>query len=197
MAVSYSITKKVSKFGNNPDGLFYAQAQINESISLKQFSQLIASQTTVSRADVAAVLISAVENLVTELQRGNQVEFGELGKFRLQLTSKGAEKAAEFKADTHITGVNIQFVPGEDLSDLFDKLEFNPVASRLVQKAALKAEKAEAKTIDLDALKSTGKKDSDTSSDDNKGGTTTPTTPSGDDKGGTSSSGDHNTGSMD
>nr|WP_297651757.1 hypothetical protein [uncultured Prevotella sp.] len=43
----------------------------------------MASQTTVSRADVSAVLISAVDNLIVELKRGNQIVFGELGKFRL------------------------------------------------------------------------------------------------------------------
>lgn len=172
MAVSYSISKMNSNFGDKTDGKFYAHAQINGSTSLKQFSQLIASQTTVSRADVAAVLISSVENLVMELQRGNQVEFGELGKFRLQITSKGAEKAADFKSDTNITGVNVQFVPGDDLNDLFSKLEFTPVASRLVQKAALRAEKAQAKTLDLDAVKASAKKNNG-SDDADKGGSST------------------------
>lgn len=172
MAVSYSVSKMNSKFAEG-DGKFYAHAQINETTSLKKFSQLIALQTTVSRADVSAVLISAVENLVLELQRGNQVEFGELGKFRLQITSKGAEKATEFKADTHITGVNVQFTPGEDLSDLFSKLEFTPVASRLVQKAALKAEKEQAKTIDLDSIKTSTKKDDTGGSSTGNGGSGT------------------------
>lgn len=122
------------------------------------FSKLISMQTTVSRADVSAVLVSAVENLVMELQRGNQVEFGELGKFRLQLTSEGVEKASDFKGDIHIKGVNIQFVPGDDLSTLFENLEFTQVASRAVQKAALKAEKEGAKTLDIEEAKKTGKK---------------------------------------
>lgn len=185
MAVSYSVSKMNSNFGDKTDGKFYAHAQINGTTSLKQFSQLIASQTTVSRADVAAVLISSVENLVMELQRGNQVEFGELGKFRLQITSKGAEKAADFKSDTNITGVNVQFVPGEDLNDLFSKLEFTPVASRLIQKAALKAEKEQAKTLDLDAIKASGKKNNG-NDDSDKGGSTT----GGSTSGGSGSTGD-------
>ncbi len=69
-------------------------------------------QTTVSYADVTAVLVSAVENLILELMRGNQVEFGDLGKFRLQIGSDGADRAADFKSDTHIKGVNIQYSPG-------------------------------------------------------------------------------------
>ena len=170
MAVKYSLAKKASKFGaKNADGKYYACAQINEKTSLKQFSKLIAMQTTVSRADVTAVLVSAVENLVMELQRGNQVEFGELGKFRIQLSSIGTENAADFKSDINITDVNIQFVPGDELSKLFEDLEFTQVASRAVQRAALKAEKEGAKTVDIEAAKQTSKKNNGGSAGDDSG----------------------------
>ena len=109
MAINYSLVKLASKFGDKAGvSKFYARAQMNESISLKKFAKLIAMQTTVSYADVTAVLISLQENMVIELQRGNQIDFGELGKFRLQLTSEGAATAAEFKSDINIKGVNIQ-----------------------------------------------------------------------------------------
>ena len=45
-----------------------------------------------------------------------------------------------------IKGVNIQFIPGSDLANIFVGMEFEQVASRAVQKAALKAEKEGAKT---------------------------------------------------
>ena len=182
MAINYSLAKMSPKVGEKADGKFYARAQVNSTTSLKQFSQLISAQITVSRADVSAVLISSVENLVTELQRGNQVEFGDLGKFRLQLTSKGADKAAEFNAATNITGVHIQFIPGEDLNAMFGKLEFTPVASRVIQKAALKAEKEEAKTLDIEALKA-GKKTTGSTTKPDSGDTgkgNTGSTPGGD-----------------
>lgn len=185
MAVSYSLAKLNAKFGGHADGKFYARAQVNETTSLKKFSQLISSQTTVSRADVSAVLISSVENLVMELQRGNQVEFGELGKFRLQLNSDGTDKASDFTAN-NIKGARIQFVPGEDLEAMFAQLEFTPVASRLVQRAALKAEKAGATIIDINEAKSNTKKDNDSSgTGDNTGGQG-----SGSDTGGTTNPGE-------
>ena len=157
MAVKYSVAKLNVKLNGKSYEKVYAHAQVNETTSLKKFSQLIASQTTVSRADVSAVLISSVENLVMELQRGNQVEFGELGKFRLQLMSDGTETASEFTSD-NIKGVRIQFVPGDDLSDMFNQMEFTPVASRLVQKAALKAEKTGAATVDIAEAKAAASK---------------------------------------
>ncbi len=140
MAINYSLVKLASKFGDKAGvPKFYARAQMNESISLKKFAKLIAMQTTVSYADVTAVLVSMQENMIIELQRGNQIDFGELGKFRLQLTSEGAATAAEFKSDINIKGVNIQFIPGSDLANIFVGMEFEQVASRAVQKAALKA----------------------------------------------------------
>ncbi len=157
MAVKYSLAKMNTKLNGKSYEKVYAHAQVNETTSLKKFSQLIASQTTVSRADVSAVLISSVENLVMELQRGNQVEFGELGKFRLQLMSDGTDTASDFTSD-NIKGVRIQFVPGDDLADMFNQMEFTPVASRLVQKAALKAEKTGAATVDIAEAKAAASK---------------------------------------
>lgn len=120
MAINYSLVKLASKFGDKAGvPLFYARAQMKDSISLKKFAKLISMQTTVSYADVTAVLVSMQENMVIELQRGNQIDFGELGKFRLQLTCEGAATAAEFKSDINIKGVNIQFIPGSDLANIF------------------------------------------------------------------------------
>lgn len=154
MAINYSLVKLASKFGDKAGvPKFYARAQMNESISLKKFAKLISMQTTVSYADVTAVLVSMQENMIIELQRGNQIDFGELGKFRLQLTCEGAATAAEFKSDINIKGVNIQFIPGSDLANIFVGMEFEQVASRAVQKAALKAEKEGAKTLDIEEAK--------------------------------------------
>lgn len=166
MAVNYSLVKYVSKFGKNAGkAKFYARAQVNEKTSLKKFSKMIAMQTTVTYADVTAVLVSAVENLILELQRGNQVEFGDLGKFRLQIISDGADSAAEFKSDIHIKGVNVQYAPGPELYSVFQDMQFVQVASRAVQRATLKALKEGAKTIDIEEAKKPAGKKEDTSGD--------------------------------
>ena len=81
----------------------YARSQVSKELTLKGLSQRVAAQTTVSRADVSAVLISVVENMIEALRDGEQVDFGELGKFRLQATSRGADSAEVFTA-TNITG---------------------------------------------------------------------------------------------
>ena len=65
MAINYSLVKLASKFGDKAGvPLFYARAQMKDSISLKKFAKLISMQTTVSYADVTAVLVSMQENMV-------------------------------------------------------------------------------------------------------------------------------------
>ena len=135
MALNYSVSLRPNPLDKDAAPKAYATSQINGELTLKQLSKRVSSQTTVSRADVVAVLTATVDNLLEALTEGKQVDFGELGKFRLQ-----------------ITGVNIQYVPGEDLKTIFGTLEFQPVASRAAQAAALRAEK-EGKTV-ADLLKS-------------------------------------------
>lgn len=126
----------------------YAKSQITRELTLKELSRRVASQTTASRADVSAVLISTVENMIEGLRVGEQVDFGDLGKFRLQISSRAAETADKFSA-TNITGVNIQFVPGEDLKNIFAGMEFSPVPTRKAVKAVLKAQKAGQTNVDI------------------------------------------------
>lgn len=155
MALNYSITMMGNPINQGEPKKAYAKSQISEELTLKELSRLVASQTTVSRADVSAVLISTVDNLFDGLRAGKQVDFGELGKFRLQITSNGAESAEKFTAN-NITGINIQFVPGEDLKNLFAGMEFAPVPTRAAMKAVLKAQKAGQTTVDISAKPSGG-----------------------------------------
>ena len=76
------------------------------------------------------------------------MDFGELGKFRLHILNEGAESLEKFTS-TNITGVSIQYIPGEDLKNVFAGLEFQPVATRKAQQAVLRAEKAGETTVDI------------------------------------------------
>lgn len=155
MALNYSIAMMGNPMNQDEPKKAYAKAQVSQELSLKDLSRQVASQTTVSRADVAAVLIATVENLLMALRAGNQVDFGELGKFRLQITSRGAESAEKFTA-ANITGVNIQFVPGEELKDVFSGMDFTPVPTRAATRAVLKAQKAGQTTVDISGSSNSG-----------------------------------------
>ena len=148
MALNYSVSLRTNPIKKDEPAKAYATAQINGELSLKQLSRRVSMQTTVSRADVVAVLISTVENLLDALQEGKQVDFGDLGAFRLQINSGGAPSADLFTSD-YIKGVNIQFVPGEELQVIFQGLKFNLVPTRAAQAAVIKAQKAGKTTVDI------------------------------------------------
>ena len=118
MALNYSIAMMGNPMNQEEAKKAYAKAQVSQELSLKALAKRVSSQTTASRADVTAVIIATVENMIDGLRAGEQVDFGDLGKFRLQITSRGAETAEKFTA-ANITGVNIQFIPGEDLKNIF------------------------------------------------------------------------------
>ena len=136
MALNYSIAMMGNPMNQEEAKKAYAKAQVSQELSLKALAKRVSSQTTASRADVTAVIIATVENMIDGLRAGEQVDFGDLGKFRLQITSRGAETAEKFTA-ANITGVNIQFIPGEDLKNIF------------ATRALLKAQKAGQTTVDI------------------------------------------------
>lgn len=163
--LNYSIAMLKNPLKPEEEAKAYAKSQIAGELSLKELSKRVARQTTVSRADVSAVIIATVENMIDGLQDGLQVDFGDLGKFRLQISSRGAETAEKFTS-AHITGVNIQFIPGKDLKELFDGLEFVPVPTRAATRALLKAQKAGQTTVDISSKTLSGHEgDADPSND--------------------------------
>ena len=84
------------------------------------------------------------------LLEGKKIRLGDLGDFSLLLTSKGAEDADKFTAQ-NITGVKVQWEPGQEFKNLRDDAEFNLVASRSAQAAVIKAIKEGKTNVDLNA----------------------------------------------
>ena len=76
MALNYSVSLRPNPLEREASPKAYATAQMNGELSLKQLSRRVSSQTTVSRADVVAVLTATVDNLLEalkELRRFRQV----------------------------------------------------------------------------------------------------------------------------
>ncbi len=166
----------------------FAIAQYAEVMTIEKFAKHIANHGCVySRADIAAILYIAVDEMREQLLEGKKIRLGDLGDFSISLTSKGAESADKFTA-ANITGVNVNWEPGADFKNLLADAEFNLVASRSAQAALLKAIKAGESKVDLDAPADGG----DNPSGDNGGDN-----PSGDDGGGSSSGGGSNPGGSD
>jgi len=74
---------------------FYASTQNQGSIGLEGLSKQIAMISTVSKADIYAVLISLTEIIPQSLEDGKIVKLGSLGSFRVALNSEASDTAEE------------------------------------------------------------------------------------------------------
>ena len=101
MALNYSVSLRPNPLEREASPKAYATAQMNGELSLEQLSRRVSSQTTVSRTDVVAVLTAIVDNLLEALKEGKQVDFGDLGKFRLQITSRSRQSGEVYRLVHH------------------------------------------------------------------------------------------------
>ena len=151
--IDYSVYMMTPTYSKDETPKAYAKNQVSEIWSLEKFAKHISDHNGVySRGTVKGVISDMCECLVEQLLNGNKIQLGELGTFGISISSEGAESIEKF-ASKNIKAVNILFSPGADFENLIGRAEFNPVASRIAQKATLKAEKAGEVTVDLEAAK--------------------------------------------
>ena len=151
--IDYSVYMMIPTYSKDETPKAYAKNQVSEIWSLEKFAKHISDHNGVySRGTVKGVISDMCECLVEQLLNGNKIQLGELGTFGISISSEGAESIEKF-ASKNIKAVNILFSPGADFENLIGRAEFNPVASRIAQKATLKAEKAGEATVDLEAAK--------------------------------------------
>ena len=98
----------------------FAISQYTDIMTIEKFAKHITSHGSVySRADISAILYIAVDCMREMLLEGKKIRLGDLGDFSLLLTSKGAEDADKFTAQ-NITGVKVQWEPGQEFKNLRD-----------------------------------------------------------------------------
>ena len=84
---------------------------------------MIGARSTVSSADVKAVLDNLNFVLDMELQAGRIVQLGEFGNFRLSLSSEGANDKEGFDRSM-IVGARVIFTPGSSLKKTLKTTNF-------------------------------------------------------------------------
>ena len=89
---------------------YYAQIANTSPVNLDVITELVQAQSTVSAADVKAVLDQLQVIVQEQLRNGRSIRLGDLGSFRPTLSSRGVDTAASVKS-TQIKRVNVVFVP--------------------------------------------------------------------------------------
>lgn len=103
---------------------WYATPIKSGTITQKNLAQQVSGRSSLTSGDVNNVIQNLLELLPQELIKGNSVQLGDFGTFRLSFSSDGVDTEKDFTKDK-IKGVKILFTPSNDfkktLSDM--KLE--------------------------------------------------------------------------
>ena len=102
---------------------YYASAQTSGNLGIEDLTEQIESISTVSGADIRAVLYSIVDVVPKLLSNGSIVEIGDLGSFRVSISSEASETAEEVSA-SNIKKAKILFRPGKKFSTMLKTLEY-------------------------------------------------------------------------
>lgn len=148
--IDYSVTGRPNPQEKGTPPKYYASPQVSDNVSMNEFCRHIASHGSVySRADVQSVLSQAVDCLREFLLDGKQVSLGDLGSFKIGLSSKGTLTPEEFNPLHHIKSVHVNWTPGLEFRNLQGDAQWNLVANRRAQRLLLKAVTSGESTVNL------------------------------------------------
>lgn len=124
--IKYVIQEKKNPL--NGEVKYYPQIAPATPMTINQIIKRVEKRSTVSSADVKAVLDALQYEVIDALESGNSVRLGDLGSFRLTIKADGMATAAEAKKQGAklIKQVKVQFTKSTAMRDAFEvqRLDF-------------------------------------------------------------------------
>jgi len=102
---------------------FYASNMVNGNSDIEELTEGIEKISTVSGADIRAVLYALTDVIPSMLADGKSVRLGEIGNFRVSISSEGLEKIEDVNANC-IKRSKIIFTPGKKLKGMLGNLKY-------------------------------------------------------------------------
>ena len=128
--IKYVIQAKRNPLEKDGKPKYYPQMAPTTPMTLAQIIKRVEKRSTVSSADVKAVLDALQYEVIDALENGNSVRLGDLGSFRLTIKSQGVDTVAEAKKQGAklIQQVNVQFTKSTAMRDALEirNLDFAP-----------------------------------------------------------------------
>ena len=105
------------------DKKYYASPVSGGEMDIKAITKAIEKISTVSGADIRAVLYALVDVSIDGLERGEIIRLGELGNLRITLSSEGKSTPEEINASS-VKKAGIIFTPGALLKEMLKTIKF-------------------------------------------------------------------------
>ena len=106
---------------------FYATPVHGREVTLEALTRAIERKSTLSGADIRAVLYAMVEQAVDGLSEGRIIRLGDLGSLRITLNSEGRDTPEEITASV-IRRTGVIFTPGTKMQSMLKNVRFTRVA---------------------------------------------------------------------
>lgn len=134
--VSYKVVARPSIPGDKNSLIkYYGSVNCNGDISTNEMAQRMQLESTLTKADILAVLSSLENVIVDSLRNGEIVRLADLGSLSIGITSKGVDIEKDYTSAL-IKGAHIKFRPGPALTSFLKEISYyklNPVKSEEVE----------------------------------------------------------------
>lgn len=126
MPISYNVVERGEPgVAGGGESKFYASAKTTGETNIDKLIERIEKISTVSGADIRGVLYALVDVVPEEMAEGNIVRIGDLGSFRVSISSEGHESADDVSSNS-ITDSRVIFSPGDKFDRMLNNLTFQP-----------------------------------------------------------------------
>lgn len=123
MAIKFNI-QEIGKPGDpTAPKKFYARPVHSGEVTLEELASDISHASSITEADVYAVLQSLVREIPRNIAKGNIVRLGNMGSFRLSTKSEGSDLPEEVTA-AKISSKRLLFHAGKRIRDAINNLAF-------------------------------------------------------------------------
>lgn len=121
--MNYSVVKRANPIDKNAAPLYYAQPVWGTEVGIRTIAQQISKYSTLTFADVSAVLASFIEMLPMWLKEGHSIRLGNFGILRLTFKSDGKEKEEDVSGNA-INHVRVVLRGCSEFKNEFSDLHF-------------------------------------------------------------------------
>lgn len=150
--LDYSVTMLRNPMNENDPAKAYAYLQSRGSYNIDELADLLVDRgSNYDRGDAYAIIVKLSRYVRDILLDGYTVDLGDLGRFRLTCSSKGAATKRSFTAD-NITAINVKFKPSSKFDGLLSNVSLHKVPTRKSIQATLEREMDEdgSAAVDVD-----------------------------------------------
>ncbi|HJD76529.1 MAG TPA: HU family DNA-binding protein [Bacteroides reticulotermitis] len=125
MAQMYVVVQRKNPFKPQETPKFYATARSTRKVDTDEVIKRISERSSYSIGELKGCITEFLLEIKNQLELGNIVILGDLGRFRVTVsTGLATETAKEFKPITCIKKAHVRFLPGEMLLDMCKALKY-------------------------------------------------------------------------